>query len=228
MPTVRADIVAALSLHDPAELRTILEAAQVDAKGAQTARELAERIAEALWWHATTPLGYVADRTFFEDIVQRVARRLGMAQQLDASTDGWVQLRQLTAAMFDSVPLGGVRFDDLDAQTRWRLSPSWTPTVGLGVGSGGSATTAFASGRLLQFLKGPFGRLIPLIPPLAPTYRVVVGALGTVRLVAWPLALALAVLSANSALGANDRKLVPLLLGVGALAPHPVEDAEEV
>ncbi|MCB9691225.1 MAG: hypothetical protein H6736_05355 [Alphaproteobacteria bacterium] len=228
MPTVRADIVAALSVHDPAELRTILEAAGIATGGASTARELAERIAESLWWHATTPLGYVADRTFFEDIVQRAARRVGMQHRVDAQVDGWEQLRQLTAALFQTVPLGAVSFDSLDAKTRERLEPSWIPTIGLGAGTGGTASTAWASGRVLAFLKGPFGRLIPLIPPLAPYYRALVAGLGTVRLVAWPLTLGLALLTVNTALGANDRKLVPLLLGVGALGPRPVVVAEEV
>lgn len=228
MPTSRADIVAALAVHEAVELRTVLEAAGIGAGAAHTSRELAERLADSLWWHATTPLGYLAERTTFEDIVDRVARRVGMLHRLDTTADGWVRVRQLTEAMFERTPLAGVRFDDLDETTRARLAPNWLPSLGLGLGSGSSAATAFASGRLLSLLRGPFGRLLPLIPPLAPYYRALVGALGTVRLVAWPLAVGLGVLSANQALGANDRKLVPLLLGVGALGPSAVEEAREV
>jgi hypothetical protein len=36
------------------------------------------------------------------------------------------------------------------------------------------------------------------------------------------------VLSLNSALGTNYHRLVPLVLGVGALGPEPVQDAEVV
>jgi hypothetical protein len=228
MPIARADVTAALAIHDPAELQAILRASGVDARGAITARELAERVAEALWWHATTPLGYVTERTSFEDIVQRVARRTGMGHHVDASTDGWTQLASLTAALFRDLPGAGIGLDALDDATRARLEPNWMPTLGLGLGSGGSATTAFISGRALALLKGPFGRLLPLIPPLAPYYRALVGTLGAVQLVAWPLTIALGVLSVNSALGANDRKLVPLLLGVGALAPNAMDEAFEV
>lgn len=228
MPITRPDVEAALALHAPEELRAILDAAGVDRKGAQTSRELGERIAEALWWHATTPLGYVTDRTSLEDIVQRVGRRLGVQDRLVADADAWTQLQQLTAVLFETLPTGGVSLSSLDAGTRERIEPSWMPTIGLGVGSGTTASAAWMSGRALDFLKGPFGRLIGLVPPLAPYYKALVGALGTVRFVAWPLTLGLVVLTANTALGANDRKLVPLLLGVGALAPAAVDEALEV
>lgn len=228
MPIDRADVTAALAIHDPVELVAILKASGIDPKDATTAHELAERVSEALWWHATTPLGYVTERTTFEDIVKRVAKRVGMAHHLRSDADGWTQLSELTAALFQSLPTGGIGLDALDDATRARLEPNWMPTIGLGLGSGGSATTAWISGRMLGLLKGPFGRLLPLIPPLAPYYAALVGTLGAVRLVAWPLTIGFGVLSVNSALGANDRKLVPLLLGVGALAPRAMDDAYEL
>lgn len=228
MPVVRADIEAALSLHDPASLRVLLEAAGVSPREASTSRELAARIAEALWWHHTTPIGWLADRTTLEDIVQHAARKLGVQGAVDAEQDGWAQLHQLTRAMFRMAPANGVSLQDLDDVTRSKIEPSWMPTIGLGLGSGTSVGTAWASGRALDFLKGPIGRWIPLIPPLAPYYKLIVSSLGTLRLVAWPVGIALGVLSANQALGANERKLIPLLLGVGALGPTPVRDAEIV
>lgn len=228
MPIDRTDVTAALAIHDPVELQAILRAAGLGAKGATTAHELAERVAEALWWHATTPLGYVMERTNLEDIVGRVAKRVGMTHHLQRETDGWTQLGQLTNGLFQSLPSGGIGLDALDDATRARLEPNWMPTISFGLGSGGSATTAWVSGRMLGLLKGPFGRLLPLIPPLAPYYAALVGTLGAVRLVAWPLTIGFGVLTVNSALGANDRKLVPLLLGVGALAPTAVDDALEL
>ncbi len=226
MPIVRADIEATLSRVDADALRVVLEAAEVNPRGAVTSRELAERIADALWWHYTSPVGYLADQTTLEDIVQHVARKLGVQPSVSTSDDGWAQLSQLTRAMFRSLPSDGVSLLDFDEVTRSKIEPSWMPTIGFGVGSGGSIGTAWASGRALGFLKGPIGRLLPLIPPLAPYYKLVVSGLGAVQIVAWPLGLAFAVLSANSALGANERKLVPLLLGVGALGPDPVSEAD--
>ncbi|MCB9679239.1 MAG: hypothetical protein H6737_29315 [Alphaproteobacteria bacterium] len=226
MPIVRADIEATLSRVDADTLRLVLESAGVSPRGAESSRELAERIADALWWHYTSPLGYLADQTTLEDIVAYVARKVGVNGAVDANLDGWAQLAQLTKAMFRTLPESGVSLLDLDEVTRSKIEPSWMPTVGFGVGSGTSIGTGMASGKVLGWLRGPLGRLIPLIPPLAPYYKLLVGGLGAVRLVAWPLGVAFAVLSVNSALGANERKLVPLLLGVGALGPDPVREAD--
>ena len=226
MPIVRADIEATLSRVDADTLRLVLEAAEINPRGAQTAHELAARIADSLWWHYTSPLGYVADQTRLEDIVGYVARKLGVSEAVDGDRDGWQQLNQLTRAMFRDLPEAGVSLADFDELTRSKIEPSWLPTLGFGAGSGGSVGTAWASGKALGWLRGPLGRLIPLIPPLAPYYKLLVGGLGAIRLVAWPLGVAFAVLSLNSALGANERKLVPLLLGVGALGPNPVSEAD--
>ena len=49
-----------------------------------------------------------------------------------------------------------------------------------------------------------------------------------VHAVSGPLGIALAVLTFNQALGANYRKLVPLVLGVGALRPPPINEAEVI
>jgi len=226
MPIVRADIEATLCRVDADTLRLVLEAAEISPRGAQTAHELAVRISDALWWHYTSPLGYVADQTRLEDIVAYVARKLGVSASVDGDQDGWQQLNQLTRAMFRELPASGVSLSDFDDLTRSKIEPSWLPTLGFGAGSGGSVGTAWASGKALGWLRGPLGRLIPLIPPLAPYYKLLVGGLGAVRLIAWPLGVAFAVLSVNSALGANERKLVPLLLGVGALGPNPVSEAD--
>ena len=69
MPTTRDDLRAALSHADPEALRAILVAAGVR-EGAedQTASELADRVAKAVWWHATTPLGYASGTATLESI----------------------------------------------------------------------------------------------------------------------------------------------------------------
>lgn len=228
MSVLRADVETALSVQDPDALRALLEAAGVAPRGASSSSELAARIAEALWWHHSTPIGYALDRTTLEQIVAHAARKLGVSGAVDAEQDGWVQLHQLTRAVFRIAPEAGVSLSDLDDATRARIDPSWAPMLGLGFGSGSSIGTAWASGRALAFLRGPIGRLLPLIPWLAPYYRLAVSGLGALQLVAWPVGIALAVLTANEALGANERKLVPLLLGVGALGPRPVQEAEVV
>lgn len=226
--TTRTDVESTLARQDPDALFAVLQAAGVHPRGASTADELAERIADALWWHHSTPLGYVTERSTLEDIVLHAARVLGQEHQLDRTEDGWQQLHDLTWAMFRSLPSEGVALQDFDELTRAKMDPSWGPTIGFGLGSGGSVGTAWASGKALGFLKGPIGRLLPLIPPLAPYYRFAVGGLGAVRIVAWPLGVAFAALSVNSALGANERKLVPLLLGIGGLGPSPVVEVREV
>lgn len=228
MTVQKSEVRATLAHQDPEALRAVLDAAGVDPRGAETSQELAERIADAIWWHHSTPVGYLTERSSLEDIVQHAARVLGQDGQLDLQTDGWKQLHQLTWAMLRSLPSRGVALQDLDEVTRSKLEPSWVPTIGLGLGSGGSVGTAWASGKALGFLTGPIGRLLPLLPPVAPYYKAVVTGLGAVRLVAWPLGIALAALSINQALGANERKLIPLLLGLGGLGPAPVVEVEEV
>lgn len=226
--TTRIDVESTLARQDPEALSAVLQAAGVHPRGASTAPELAARIADALWWHHATPLGYVTERAAFEDIVQHAARVLGQEHHVDDAEDGWQQLHDLTWAMFRSLPAEGVRLADFDEVTRSKMEPSWVPTIGFGLGSGGSVGTAWASGKALGFLKGPIGRLLPLLPPVAPYYKVLVSGLGAVRVVAWPLGVAFAALSVNSALGADERKLIPLLLGVGGLGPSPVVEAAEV
>ncbi len=227
MPLTRTDVIGVLAVHDPAELRAILAAAGLPSDG-NDPRSLAERIVGALWWHGTTPIGAWVDDPPLEALVERAARRLGVWSRVADTPEGWERLRAFTRAVVGADPRSGVRLDDLDPAIRARLAPDWMPSLWMGGGAGTAAGSAWSAGRLLGFLRGPLGRLIPLFPPLAPTYRAVVGALQAARLVAWPLAMGLAVLAVNHALGPDDRKLVPLLLGVGALAPIDVEDAIEM
>ena len=100
--------------------------------------------------------------------------------------------------------------------------------LALGGGAGGAWGARAASSAVLGFLDGPLGRLLPLLPPVAPWVRTVQGGASAVRAVSGPLGLALAILSANQALGTRYERLLPLLLGVGALGGCPVEMGVEV
>lgn len=75
--------------------------------------------------------------------------------------------------------------------------------------------------------------LLPLIPALAPYWRAIRGVAAVTAALGTPLSIGLGVLSINHALGSNYRRLVPLLLGAGALraargdAGHTPGAAEE-
>ena len=228
MTTTRDDVRNALAVHDPDALRAILAAANVGDGGSKTSAELADRITKAIWWNAQTPIGYALDRTELETIVQRVAKRLGVSDRVGAHQDAWSQLPQLTRALVSTLPESpGIALSDLDSTSRARMKPHWKRAAALGGGGVGSFGARAASGALLGFFEGPIGRLLPLIPPIAPYVRTIRAGAGAVNMVAGPLGIALTVLSVNQALGASYAKLLPLLLGIGALGVSPVADAVE-
>lgn len=228
MATTRDQLEAALAVHDPEALRLILVASDVDPREARTSAELAARIADAIWWNYTTPLGYVAERATFEDVVRHLARRLAIDDRVDPDVSVWAQVKSMTEVLVSDLPHDGISVDSLDGSTRERLSPSWTAPLGFGSGATGSMATRWGSGKVLGLLRSPIGRLLPLIPVVGPWVGVVRAGLGAVHLVTGPLGLALTVLSINSALGTNYHRLVPLVLGVGALGPDPVNDADVI
>jgi hypothetical protein len=141
MPTRREDLERSLALQDPAALRMILDAAGVSPRDAADARALAARIVDAIWWNHSTPIGYLAERARFEDIVAHLARRLGVADRVDPDQDVWEQVAALTAALVQDVPPHGITLEDLDEATRARMRPAWLPPLGLGVGAGSSFAT---------------------------------------------------------------------------------------
>lgn len=228
MPTTRADVIAALSVHDAEALRAILDAARVPSRGATEASALAARIVDVLWWTYATPLGYVADRASFEDIVAHTARKLRAEEALASHPDVWTQLAALTRALVGQVEAAGISLDDLDPRARAHVWPDWWPTLAYGTGASGAWGARWASGYAVRFLKGPIGRLLPLLPPIAPYVGAIRAGAGAMHAVSGPLGVALSVMTINQALGSNYHRLVPLLLGVGALGPVPVEVAEEV
>lgn len=228
MATSRDQLEATLAVHDADALKLILAASRVDDRGAQTPAELAARIADAIWWNYSSPLGYLAERATFEEIVRHLARRLKVDDRVDPDLSVWDQVSALTGALVADIPSDGISAASLDETTRGRMSPSWFAPIGWGSGATGSFATRWGTGRLLALLKTPIGRLLPLLPVVGPWVGAIRAGVGAVNLVAGPLGVAMTVLSLNSALGTNYQRLVPLVLGVGALGPQPVHEAEVV
>lgn len=233
MAVRRSEVVAALSVHDAQGLTAILDAAAVSLRGAQTSPELAQRITDALWWHYSTPLGYLTERASLDEIVDHVARRLGVRELPEG--DAWARLRAMTVALARTTAsqialdeASGVSLDQLDDRVRQRLDGSWMPTAMPATG-GAVAYSAGAVGKVfVRWSNTPIGRLLPLIPKVGPVFRGVRGAAGVAALVGTPVAVGLSVVALNNSLGSSYRKLVPLLLGIGALGPTAMTEADEL
>lgn len=228
MATTRDQLQATLAVQDADALRLILTASDVDPRDAVTPAELAARIADAIWWNYCTPLGYVVERATLEDVVRHLAKKLQVADRVDPDTSVWDQVRALTAALVTEIPSDGISVASLDDSTRGRMSPSWWAPIGWGGGATGSFATRWGTGKVLALFKSPIGRLLPLLPVVGPWVGAIRTGLGAVYTVSGPLGVAMGVLSVNSSLSTNYQRLVPLVLGVGALGPEPVHDAHVV
>ena len=85
-----------------------------------------------------------------------------------------------------------------------------------------------ASGQLLRALSSPIGRLLPLIPPLAP-YLVSVRTGARIAYAAGgPVGVALTLLTINDAFSTDYPKVVSLVLGLGTLPELKFAEASEV
>jgi hypothetical protein len=222
--TNRAELESVLSTQDPEALRLVLHASGVGLTavpwrtvGQPTARDYAARIAEAIWWSYTTPLGYAAGHASFEDVVAHLARKLGVADRLDPQLSVWARVRRMTEFLVGDLADHGVRFETIAEGTRRRLGLSSAMPFGLGTGAASSFAARWGSGKVLAFFRTPVGRVLPYLPAVGPFLGAIRTGAGAVFSVSGPLGVALAVASANSALGPSYRKLVPLVLGIGAL-----------
>ena len=234
MPVRKADLSHSLATREADALGRVLDAAGVGRRGALAPHELADRIADGLWWGWCTPAGYVLDRVVLEDIVADVTRKLGLSAEVADEGDVWEQLdamlhalaRRYGVATHATPENPGVAFGDLEA-VHARLTPGWFP----GAATAGGAASAFTAGVAGRFVVGigntPIGRLLPLVPYIGPAWRGVRTAGGIAAVAGTPLSLALAVISINQGLGTRYDKVVPLLLGVAALRPVAVADAQE-
>lgn len=220
MPVTRQDVVDALAAHPAEALGALLEHARLDpGHEDEPARALAERVAAALWWEYGTPLGYLAGRTTFDAIVDQVARRLKIDGALPAG-DAWARLDAMTRLVVREH--GPVSLDDLDAPIRARLTPHWKRTAAFATGASGSAG-AWVVGRGISAVAATrIGALLPYLPRVGPWVRRAYTGGAVAATVGGPAAIALAVLAANQAMGTDYHRLVPLLLGVGALGPGAV------
>lgn len=228
MATTRERLEATLSVHDADALMLILMASEVDPRDARTSSELAKRVTDAIWWNYCTPVGYIADRQALEDIVVHVAERFGLAGHLHPRDNVFQQLHTMTRELAPLAETHGIAVSDLSEHTRDRLGSNWRPALGFGSGAASSFGARWTANRILDLFKGPIGRLLPLLPIVGPWMGSIRWGASAVSTVAGPLGIALTVASLNASLGPNYKKLLPLLLGIGALGPDPVEDADEL
>ncbi len=226
MTVTRESAKATLAVHDPIMLGAVLEAAGIPAR-TTARRELAHRISERLWWYHSTPLGYALDRTSLGDIVAHVAKRLQTTPGVDPHTDPWAAARSLTQQLVPSAS-DGVSLDDLDPVARQRTRGTWLPTAAWGGGATSALGGRVVSGAILKALASPIGRLLPLLPPIAPYVRTIRRGSQVVFSVSGPAGVLLTLATINQAFGRNDEKVVPLVLGLGALPALSVAEAEEI
>jgi len=226
MAVTRTDVIDLLATCPSEELRAILQVAEVRFDDTASPRELAERIVTTLWWSYSTPLGYVANRSEFSDIVRHASKRFGV-HLTPTDRDPWSQLDAMMGHFTDQV--GPMSFDDLEAAVQQRATRSVFPTAALFTGAGTSAGTGVAAKAILSLTQTPIGRLLPFVPKIGPWFTLVARSAGVASVVSGPLAIGLGVLAINQAMGTNYRKLLPLLIGIGALQAHRrVIDAEVV
>lgn len=230
MPTTRQDVIDTLAACEPGELRLILEAAGKPARGAETPRELATRVTNALWWAYCTPAAYASGVVTLDQMIQRTARRLRVQGTLSGE-DAWSRLHSLTEALAAHAleSQQGVRFDELRPDHQRRARGSILPSMAWG-GTSATSYGAGAAGRLfLQFAGTPIGKILPWIPQVRPWFLAIKKASSVAAVVGTPLSVALAVVAVNQGLSTRWRTVLPLLLSVGALAASDrVTEVEEI
>lgn len=215
----KLEAAAVLARRPLGDLRRAVRATGKEPLLDRTDRELATDLTDALWWSYATPVGYAIDRPTLDEMVRHVAKKLGWVKEIPAG-DGWDQLHWLTRRL---VPEGDeVAWADLQKDQREALERSFVASVALS----GSGATSAAAGQLgqavLRFARTPIGRLLPRIPPLAPTWRSIQSAASVAAVVGAPLGLGLGLLALNQAFGTNYPRFVPALLATGLVLDRPL------
>jgi hypothetical protein len=215
----KLEAAAVLARRPLGDLRRAVRATGKEPLLDRTDRQLATDLTDALWWSYATPVGYAIDRPTLDEMVRHVAKKLGWAKEIPAG-DGWDQLHWLTRRL---VPEGEeVAWEDLQKDQRDALERSFVASVALS----GSGATSAAAGQLgqavLRFARTPIGRLLPRIPPLAPTWRSIHNAAAVAAVVGTPIGLGLGLLALNQAFGTNYPRFVPALLATGLVLDRPL------
>jgi len=215
----KLEAAAVLARRPLGDLRRAVRATGKEALLDRTDRQLATELTDALWWSYATPVGYAIDRPTLDEMVRHVAKKLGWANDVPAG-DGWDQLHWLTRRL---VPDGEeVAWADLQKDQRDALERSFVASVALSSSGASSAAAGQLGQAVLRFARTPIGRLLPRIPPLAPTWRSIHSAASVAAVVGTPLGLGLGLLALNQAFGTNYPRFVPALLATGLVLDRPL------
>lgn len=223
MPLLKPDVEARLAAYSPEALTQVLRQAGVAVRGARHREALAGRVADALWWNATSPATYLLNRTTFESIVDDALRRLAQPR-LQADEDPFQRLQALVATLLERH--AEATLDALPPEARRRLRSGWWSTAAAGTGVGGSLLSGKVARLALSGLDSPLGRLLPLVPPLTPYVLGLRRVAGAAAVVSGPAAWAFGALTLNQALGPEPARVVALLLGIGALGEPEAVDVQ--
>ena len=224
MPISRQDVQDHLSRQPAHALHALLTANNHTPKG-QTSKDLAAQITTLLWWHHASPLGLAVRTYTLDNMVKEAAKQLKLAYLL-TETDPWSQLTELTHAVVGAPqhtspprPLSEVASE---------LNASWWKTSALGSTGAVSLGVGFAGRRFIAATANNIGRALPWVPGVGPVFLSLRKGAGVAAAVGGPLGWTLTALSLNEALGASAPKWIPLLLGIGALAPPQIAEATEI
>lgn len=224
-PVTRDAITCRLRAVPAEDLAAVLVGAGLRPAPDAPAAALAEQLTAALWWRSHSPVGQLVLPASLDQLVDRVARKLDLSLP---EGDAWARLDALTRQLLPGGRL--LEPGQLDPATRARLRkrlwPAWTGVVG----GAGAAGGQYAALKLLAWTQGPLWELLPWVPHLGPAFLAARKGVLLFARVSAPVGVVLALFSLNQALGPEDDRALPLLLGIGLVVRDldPVVDAEEV
>lgn len=221
----REQVARRLRAAPAEELAAVLVGAGLRPPPDAEAAALAEQLTGALWWRSHSPVGHLVLPASLDQLVDRIARKLELSLP---EGDAWARLDALTRQILPHGRLldPGQLDPDTRARLRKRLWPAWTGVVG----GAGAASGQFAALKLLAWTQGPIWELLPWVPHLGPAFLAARKGVLLVARVSAPVGVVLALFSLNQALGPEDDRALPLLLGIGLVVRDldPVADVEEV